>query len=355
MRTSRWALLLAVLAAKAPVAADIASKAGTRSAQFLRVEPGARHAALGGTYIGYGDDPFALWGEPAALADPGRVKIALQHNEFFLDLSQEYAGLIFPLKGTRAVGLTVNFFDEGDLTRATEDAAGDLVSLGGTFDARDLAVGLHYGQRIGERLAGGVAFKYIESKIDDVSATSFAFDAGLRYRLLERLTVGASIANLGRGLKFLRKRDDLPLTYRVGAAYVHPWGRQRHLMLAADLWKGPDTDWEVGVGAEARVFGPLFLRAGYRTAGTDLDEGVTAGAGFRFGSAAGNEFALDYAYVPFGVLGDAHRVSLSISWGPATSGGWSGGGLDGARVTDVSPAHRPEAESEKIAPRLYRK
>ena len=194
----------------APARGGIAGDAGTRGAQFLRYEPGGRHAALGGTYAAYGNDAFSLWGQPAALADAGRINVALQHASLFQDVSQEYVGIILPFRGTRAAGVTVNYVDAGDLLRATEDAAGNLASLGGNFESRDLAVGLHYGQNFGENFSVGGAVRIIDSKIDDRSATGYAADLGLRYRVLPRLTVGASLTNAGHGLRFIQKRDDLP-------------------------------------------------------------------------------------------------------------------------------------------------
>jgi len=50
------------------------------------------------------------------------------------------------------------------------------------------------------------------------------------------------------------------------------------------------------------------LRAGYRT-GQDIGSGISYGAGFKIG-----KISLDYAYVPYGDLGNIQRISLGIKF-----------------------------------------
>jgi len=52
----------------------------------------------------------------------------------------------------------------------------------------------------------------------------------------------------------------------------------------------------------------LALRAGYRT-GQDIGSGMSAEVGLRIG-----KIDLDYAYVPYGDLGNTHRISLEIKF-----------------------------------------
>lgn len=160
---------------------------------------------------------------------------------------------------------------------------------------------------------------------------------------VEGLTLGASVTNAGRGLKFIRDRDDLPTTFRLGAA----WERRRGegplgwgWLLAGDLWKGVDTDFEFGGGVEVTPLDLLSLRVGYRSAGADVDEGLTAGLGVHW-----QALSLDYAYVPFGDLGDAHRISATVRWG--------GGGGEEAAPAAVSPA--PQAAPGAKPRRFVRK
>jgi hypothetical protein len=64
------------------------------------------------------------------------------------------------------------------------------------------------------------------------------------------------------------------------------------------------------LGLEYWLLNSLALRGGYQLGydGGDL----SAGAGFRFGG-----FGLDYAFVPYSVLGNSHRVSVNYAFGSA--------------------------------------
>lgn len=58
-------------------------------------------------------------------------------------------------------------------------------------------------------------------------------------------------------------------------------------------------------GWEYVAFKMLALRAGYNGR-NETDSGITAGGGIQF-----NNLSIDYAFVPYGDLGNAHRFSVS--------------------------------------------
>jgi hypothetical protein len=347
IRNPKSAILLTLIttASLLPIPAsarNISSRAGTSTAQFLKLEMGARHAALGGTYAAYGSDVFTLWGQPAAIAwAPAAWQVGFQHTEWFQDVRQEYIGVTGAVNHRARLGLTVNTVGVDDLARSTEDALGQLTSVGGTFGARDWGVAVHYGLRLNEELSVGGAVRYIRSEIDDVTANGVAADLGARWRVssIEGLVVGASVTNVGTGLKYIRTRDDLPAAVRLGAAYDV---RSLNLMLAADVVKYLDRDVDAGVGAEWRPIELLKLRVGYRSQGDDVDEGLTAGIGFNL---AGLE--IDYAYVPFGVLGEAHRVSAGYLFGGGSPGDdyGSAAGVSPRNATSHGAGLRPAPTS----------
>ncbi|RME56513.1 hypothetical protein D6779_10500, partial [Candidatus Parcubacteria bacterium] len=100
-----------------PPAAGISSEAGTSGAQFLKIDMGARHAALGGTYSGYGTDVFTLWGNPASLAfAPSSYQLGAQHTEWFQGVTQDYVGVAGRFWQGRAA-VTFNTVGVDNLTR----------------------------------------------------------------------------------------------------------------------------------------------------------------------------------------------------------------------------------------------
>ncbi len=297
-------IVLAVLLAPSASAVEIAKNAGTRGADFLRIEAGARHAALGGTYAAYGTSVFTLFGQPAAIAERTGYEVGLQHNEWVQGISQQYGGFQMPL-GSGRVAMTASLLGASGIQRTTDDAFGRFGVSSGTFGVNDYALALHYARIFGGTTAAGAAVRYIRSEMDDVSANGVAIDLGLRRRINPGLTLGASVTNLGQGLKFLRDRSDLPVTGRVGAAYE--LGR---LLFVTDLTYTGSDDLEGMFGAEWKPVEMVALRAGYKTqTRSDLGEGLTAGIGLTV-----DAITLDYAYVPFGPLGETHRISGSYSF-----------------------------------------
>lgn len=308
------ALVLALVATlfwmTEPASASVAKNAGTRGSEFLSIDVGGRHVALGGTYAAYGDDVFTVHGQPAALADAAPAspraleEIGFQYNEWVQDISQQYFGLGGSI-GPGRWAMTGNILGASGITRTTDDAFGRFGATNGTFGVHDYAVAVHYARRLGTGWSVGAAAKYLRSEIDDVSASGFAVDLGARYRVNDDWTLGASVVNLGQGLKFIRDRSDLPLTGRLGAA----WNRGRWLA-TADLILLHEESLEGAAGIEWRPVDLLSLRAGYKTQlNNDLGEGLTAGLGLHV-----SNFTIDYGYVPFGPLGDAHRVSARFSF-----------------------------------------
>ncbi len=293
-----------------PVSATVAKNAGTRGSEFLSIDVGGRHVALGGTYTSYGDDIFSVHGQPAALADAAPAQpmlfeeIGFQYNEWVQDISQQYIGFGGTL-GPGRWAVTGNILGASDIVRTTDDAFGRFGATNGTFGVHDYAVSAHYAQRLGTSWSVGAAAKFLRSEIDNVSASGFAVDLGARYRVNADWTLGASVVNLGQGLKFISDRSDLPLTGRLGTA----WHRGRWLA-AADLILINEESLEGAAGIEWQPVDMFSLRAGYKSQlNSDLGEGLTAGVGFHVAN-----FTIDYGYVPFGPLGDAHRVSAHISF-----------------------------------------
>ncbi len=97
--------------------------------------------------------------------------------------------------------------------------------------------------------------------------------------------------------------DPLPFEARVGLALT-----RGPLVLALDIASPLDNDTYYCAGVEWWMWDGIALRAGYKT-NQDIGQGLTAGLGFKKG-----KIQFDYAYVPYGDLGDTHKVSLGMSF-----------------------------------------
>jgi opacity protein-like surface antigen len=156
-------------------------------------------------------------------------------------------------------------------------------------------------------LSLGVNLKFIKQSIDSESGSSFAGDIGLLYMTPNYFTIGLAIRNIGNGLAIYEESFPLPLTYSIGIGYYS----QEHFNLGFDIDKERDSDLVYKLGIEYFLYENLDLRAGYMYSSDDYDNiGVTVGFGFNIAET----WFLDYAYVPFDDLSDAHRFSLKYTF-----------------------------------------
>lgn len=328
---ARLALACALAAgAGAAHAAKMYPSAGSASAAFLKLPVGARAVAMGGAFSGVPGDPYALYWNPAGLAylEEGR-NAGLFHNEYFQGLGQEFlfytvpaAEVQLPLAGRAgggAYGLGLNYFySPKDMERRSglyeADPLNPISPVEGKFGAYDLAFSAGYGRRRQDGLALGAAFKVIRQSVDDESGSSAALDFGAMKEFSRGgvpYTAGFAVQNLGPGIKFVSRRYGLPLILRAGLSRPLPGPGG---LVAVELYKPVDNYPTLAVGVEYPLTGRLALRSGYRLRqhGNELGpwSGFSAGAGVAF-----EKVTLDYAFSPFGDLGNSHRFSVNVRFG----------------------------------------
>ena len=285
---------------------------------FLRLEAGARVAALNGTSVSLTDDPNLLFSNPGSLptlsspsASAGFLKHLLDVNSGNLVYAQSIGEY-----GTVAGGII--FVDYGSF-----DETDESFNVLGSFGARDLALVGGWGTSLNEQTSVGASLKFIYSSIADYSSTGLALDLGVLYRIPEeRITLGASILNLGTQLStYAGTREILPLDIKIGVS-IQP----QHLpaVLSLNFHKLNEADdgffsrfAAFSVGAEFLLSENIRLRAGYNNERrTDLKLGSSSGlAGFAFGGGIKvSDYLVDYAFTSYGSIGGLHRISLGMTF-----------------------------------------
>lgn len=290
--------LLAVLLA-AP-----ASAALNTGAAFLKLDPSARSAAMGSAYTAMSGGSDSMFFNPAGLGSLAKRELMAGHAEWLAGTKFDALAYGQPTSwGT--LGVSALRLSVGELDARTADRR-----AAGSFEAADSMYALSAAKRFAPATVGA-SFKYLKSEIGPYSAQTVAVDLGVRREVPGRpLSLGASVRNLGKGLKFLDQEDPLPLTLSAGASYR----LAGVLGLALDVRHEPhESRTSVSLGTEYAFLGTLALRAGYGanmlsrgSAGQGPLGGLGAGLGFRLKS-----FGADYAFTPFGELGDVQRLSLS--------------------------------------------
>jgi len=185
--------------------------------------------------------------------------------------------------------------------------------LTGDFSTNDMALLLSYSRSIIPAIGIGTNLKYLRSSIGSDKAATYALDFGaIGHVPGERLSLGASVLNIGSGLQFIDQVDHLPLTLALGAAYkpVNP------LQLSLDFKHQPyDQFSELDAGAEYGI-GVFAFRAGYAAPVQGVDTSVSAMDHFRGGLGIKiSRYRADYTLAPFGDLGLTQRFTLSVTFG----------------------------------------
>ena len=288
-----------------PVAADntdIHENAGTRAMTFLKIGVGAKAMGMGESQVAASDNLYASYWNPAGLARLQKPQLALMHNEWFADINHEFVGVALPLGSIGTVGASASYLSFGELQGRDRD--GNETTI---FRPYDLAMIFSYARGFGNSFALGANAKFLREQIADETGTGVAFDFGALYTFPDMpLSLGVNAQHLGPRVTFIEEAFGLPVTIRFGAAYKL-WNEA--LVLTSDVIHPTDNDIAIGVGAGYTIGNILQLRTGYKhqLGGNDLGtiSGLTSGFGLTL-----RQFQIDYALVPFGVLGLTHRFSL---------------------------------------------
>jgi hypothetical protein len=280
--------------------------AGSDGAAFLKVEAGARAAAMGGAFAAVSDDASSVFYNPAGPALVQNNEILLSHAEWLEGLRNEHAAYVHVLSArlTLFAGLTALIIPALDEYDAVGTRTGD-------FSAMDGAAGAGLAVALGNDAYFGLFGKTVYQQADTRKAYAYAADIGFIQNYGETVRVGLAVQNFGTPIKLYSENFELPRTYRAGGAYR----LMRRAWLTAEFMQVGHSDLAAAAGAEGEYAitarETVFARAGYKTGRSkNAGPGVSAGVGVRSG-----DIGVDYAFSPFGDLGDTHRFTLSYRFG----------------------------------------
>jgi outer membrane protein OmpA-like peptidoglycan-associated protein len=282
---------------------------------LLGIATGPRASAMGESFAALADDVTALYWNPAGLGQLKNPEFFLSHQEWFQDIRDEYLCAALP-SGRGKLGLGLTFSGVSGIETWDADNQRGFIQTTSNYNG---AFTLGYGVPIarlpyfgsdeegGFLYAGGGA-KLAVDYLGSAASSGFGAgaDLGLLARLWPYLSVGLSLQNLG----MMNYRTDnlfyqMPSNLRVGAAF-----RRKDLNIVSDLLLPVDNSPSFHIGGEYTMLNTITVRAGYKTGPQDVTtlgrlSGLCLGLGVRFG-----RFAVDYAFVPYGSLGSAHRIGI---------------------------------------------
>lgn len=294
-------------------AANSYAGSGTTAANFLKFAISAREAALAGAYTSLANDSASLFANPAGLNALSGKELSLGFTSYLQDSKIGILSYSAKYKGSR-IGLGFSAYGiDGIERRGLTDISGIMGQLG-SFSAADMAFYISYAKPDAVRsfiddTDVGISLKLINSRIDDSSAFAIAGDFGFIHHYNEYLNLSLVFANLGTQLKYEEQSDPLPLNLRLGASYKIS---KTSLVCEVSQYIREDKFYP-SLAAEHGLRDGFVLRAGYKFGYDSANLGNYAGLSAGFGIRT-SDIGLDYAYSPFGDLGDIHRFDLKIKF-----------------------------------------
>ena len=329
MSATQRALLLALglgLLGPTGIGAQTVNDAAGLAVPLDQAQAPARAAAMGSAFVAVADDASALLWNPAGLGGLSDGEVSFHHQSWIAGTRLENLLLALPLGRAGALGLSARTIDYG--TFGGRSSSGDVTP---DYSAQWFGLGGGWGKKWG-KFSAGLGLEASQQNLGGKAYTSFSSDGGVLLETLPGLTLGAAFTRMGKATA-----GPEPSAFQMGAAWRKDFRRGWNLLLACSgsLERSGLNGFQAGT--EMVYKDRYALRVGYQFSGTDNQvqglQGLTAGAGYRWRS-----LALDYAFVPYGDLGNSQRLSLTYRFQGGKTPGDAGTASATPAATPSSPA-----------------
>lgn len=279
-------------------------------ASFLNIGIGARATGIGSAFTAVANDVTAIYWNPAGLSQLTKREISLMHTEWIVDTKLDFVAYAQPI-GDSAIGFSAIYLSQNNIEGRNEKR-----EITGNLNVSDLAITVAYSKWLtikGKQLgSAGINLKFIRQQIETEQAIGIALDLGFLTRISLHpvpypLTAGFSIQNIGPQMKFIGQPYNLPLTVKAGIGC-----NIKTLTLSTDIKQRIyERKTSLAFGVEYFPIKLIGLRLGCSLplVGPDNTIRLSAGLGIKIFS-----LQTDYSFVPYGNLGNTHRISFSAKF-----------------------------------------
>lgn len=183
---------------------------------FLRLPVSAHAAALGGDNITLvEDEPALMFHNPALLSTVSDKTIGLNYMNYMEGVNTASASFNRIVKERASWATSGQFIDYGKMKETNEEGIQT-----GDFTARDIAMAGYFSYLLTNRIAGGIAARFISSTIGEYNSMAVGVDLGLNYFDPNRLwSVSVVAKNLGGQIKaYDEEYDRMPFDLQIGVS-----------------------------------------------------------------------------------------------------------------------------------------
>lgn len=292
---------------------------GTKAASFLKLNPSPKILSLGGYSSSLITGIESINSNPAGLVllsvfsnqpeamdyepETNHIAFSSSYHLYLKDISYAYLSAYKRVNPSFALALSMANIDIGKMKITTKD---DIYGIKDNhkFHPNFQIVNISYGRYlISEELSLGLNTKILRSHIKKNKEQSISLDIGTIYTPTDPLNLSFLIKDLGIKLN----KESLPTEIILGLGLKL---LQNTLLLNLDLILPSDDRVTLTTGIEYNFQDILYTRMGYKS---NVDKELKYSS-FSLGMELKIEnISLDYAFLPYGELGDSHR--MAISWG----------------------------------------
>ena len=308
---------------QAPSAQGSVKKLAQTGLQFLKVDVGARPAAMGGAFVVVGEGASAMFYNPAGIAlFQDNIDLFVSRTQWFANIAYNAGGVVKNLGKYGNVGISFILCDYGDDfigTRVADNEQGYIET--GSLQVGAYAVGVSYARSLTDKFSVGGQIKFtgqhLGSSLMPGEATvenrvsGLAYDFGtVFYPGFKSFRFGMSVRNFSAQFKYADEPFQLPLTFKIGIAMDvrDLFGEHDNpLLIAVDAIHPRDYTERIHLGGEYWYRQLIALRMGYKF--NYDEEGLTVGVGLRT-----KAIRLDYSFSDMADFGAVSRFSVGVAF-----------------------------------------
>lgn len=225
----------------------------TSAVPFLRISPDARSGGMGDVGIATSPDANAsFWNLAKTPFNTNKAGVAATYTPWLKDLGLNDVYLaslagFYKIDETQAVSGSLRYFSLGNI-QFTDNLGNDLSS----FRPREFAFDAGYSRKLSNKLALGIAVRYINSNLANGTINGVAYKAGssvagdlsLFHTGVKDngsgLNYGVTLSNLGAKISYTsdaNQKDFIPANLGVGVAYTKAFDESNKITFGLDLHK----------------------------------------------------------------------------------------------------------------------
>ena len=352
MNRALYTLLILVLLAGATTVATAGNpdRQGEAGASELNMLPYARLAGLSGMTTSTVSGVEAMRLNIAGLSRIQKTEFTVGQGIYLqgTEINMSAFGFAQKVGKNGTLGASVMALNFGDLPVTT---VGQPEGTGATFSPTFFNVGIGYSHLFENKISVGILFRGISQRISDLSAQTFAVDAGVQYVTGDRdnFKFGISLRNIGAPMRFdgeglsfsteipfegqgyglavnQRSADfELQSALNIGGSYDFYLGDKSRLTIIGNFTSNSFSLDQLGGGVEFSFNQIVTLRGGYQysigledlnAVDAPIYTGVSGGISIDVPvgrEATKNGFGIDYAYRASRLFGGTHNIGVRLA------------------------------------------